>query len=159
MLLPFFGSLLGRIESKPHEHVIASPGEWTAALLKGMNLLQTDGIIAGYDDVLLVHAMGALAEDPLQHPGLAAAVETVKRLAAPASRNYACVARMAGPGKLTGQLFPPREIEAGMRAIKKQYMAVSESYLKTQPDMLLLFERIGGVDGSLPPHLPGCTAR
>jgi len=166
VLLSFIDRLLARIESKPYEDIIASPGDWTAALLKMMDLLQTDGIIAGYDDAILAQAMGtprvgdavaaglpaganALADEPLRHPGLAAAVETVKRLAAPAGRNYACIAGMAGPGKLATQLFQPKEIEAGIRAIKKPYMAVTESYLQTRPDMLLLFEQLGGTGGSV----------
>jgi hypothetical protein len=166
VLLPFIDRLLARIESKPYEGIIASPGDWTAALLKIMDLLQTDGIIAGYDDATLAQAMGApmvrdtaaaglpapadaLAAEPLQHPGLAAAVETVKRLAAPAGRSYACIAGMAGPGKLATQLFHPKEIEAGIRAVKKPYMAVSESYLQTRPDMLLLFEDLGATGGSV----------
>lgn len=148
MLLPLVDSLLARVEGKPYEHIIASPGDWTAALLKTMDLLQTDGIIAGCDNAILAQAMGTPANEPLQHPGLVAAIETVKRLAAPAGRSYACVAGMAGPGKLASQLFPHGEIEAAMRAIKKHYMTVAESYLKTQPDMLLLFEQIGGTDGS-----------
>lgn len=166
VLLPLFDLLLARVESKPYEEIISNPGDWTAALLKTMNLLQTDGIIAAYDDAILAQAMGApvgrdaaaagvpvtaypLADEPLQHAGLAAAVETVKRLAASAGRSYVCVAGMAGPGKLSSQLLPPGEIEAGMRSVKKQYMAVSESYLKTQPDMLLLFEQMGSMGGSM----------
>jgi hypothetical protein len=141
--------LLARVEGKPYEEIISNPGDWTAALLKTMDLLQTDGVIAGYDDAILAQAMGAMADEPLQHPGLAAAVETVKRLAASVGRSYACIAGMAGPGKLSRQLFPPGGIEAGMRSVKKQYLAVSESYLKTRPDMLLLFEQMGSMGGSI----------
>lgn len=166
VLLPFVNSLLARVESKPYEEIISNPGDWTAALLKTMDLLQTDGVIAGYDDAILAQAIdapvamdaatagvavaaGALADELLQHPCLAAAVETVKRLAASAGRSYACIAGMAGPGKLSNQLFPPGGIEAGMRSVKKQYLAVSESYLKTRPDMLLLFEQMGSMGGCI----------
>jgi hypothetical protein len=149
VLLPLVDSLLARIESTSYEDIIASPGDWAAALLKTMGLLQTDGIIAGCDDAILAQAIGTPADEPLQHSGLVAAIETVKRLVAPAGRNYGCAAAMAGPGKLASQLFPHGEVEAATRAIKKHYMTVAEAYLKTQPDMLLLFEQTGGTNGSV----------
>jgi hypothetical protein len=155
VLLPLLDSLLARIEGKSYEDIIASPGDRAAALLKTMDLLQTDGIIARYDDAILAQAVGTPADEPLQHPGLAAAIETVRRLAAPAGRSYACVAGMAGPGKLARQLFPNGEIEAATRSVKKHYMTVAESCLKTQPDMLLLFEQAAGTDGCV----PSATAR
>ena len=167
VLLPFINCLLARFAGKPYEDILASPGDWTAALLKSMDLLQTDGIIAGYDDATLAQAMhaarvgdtlaagfqaaaGTLADEVLSNHGVAVAVETVQRLTALAGRTYACAAGMVGPGKLSGQLPHSGDIEAGIRAIKKPYMAVAEAYLKTRPDALLLFEQLGGTGGMVP---------
>jgi hypothetical protein len=160
VIIPFIDTLAARISGNSYREMIGDPGLWAAALSKSMELLGTDGIIAGFDGTILAQALGAtiswsdgvpavagpaagVTDDPLATPHLAAALETVKRLSAiPGRRGWACVAAAAGPLTLAAQVFAPAEIEAGITRIKPRITAVTEAFLKTQPDMFLFVEQL-----------------
>lgn len=165
-LVPFVDTLAARVAGNSYREMLEDPGLWTSALIKCAGLLEADGVIAGYEPTVMAEALGAtigwnngrpvltgqvetVPGDPLSMPRLAAAVETSRRIAAPAGRDLACIAAVTGPQLLAAQVFGPREIESGARRIRTQLAAIAEAFLKTQPDLILFIEQFDASGGAL----------
>ena len=168
VMMPFLDALAASISGASYAAMINAPAVWSGALMKSAELLGADGIIAGYDPAIVAEALGAtiswregqpeitapaneLSEDFLASPRLVSAIETIRRIASGAGRRLACIAAVVGPQTLARQVFGIDGMETGIKQLKPHLAAIAEALLKTQPDLLMLVERLSPDSGGVSP--------
>lgn len=155
--VPFFSSVAARIGGTGIEAMMSDPGLWTSCLVKTAELLDLDGVVAGFDRLLVAEACGCRVDtenetwgvEPLQGPLASApeeserwadALETTKRVFHACRQERMCVAAMTGPLSLATQLFGPDGGAERVAEVKGPLVRLAEAYCETRPDVLCIVE-------------------
>ncbi len=169
VFVPFFDTLAAVISGVSYDSMISDPGIWHGALLKSAGLFDSDGLVAGFDPVIVAESLGAgtvwnggrpvittpaetLRENFLESQHLAAALETTRRMASPAGSDKACVAALVGPQTLARQVFGGDCVEAGMRSLKPYLATIAKVLLNIKPNLLMFVEMLGPDGGQVLPQ-------
>jgi hypothetical protein len=155
--LPLLQGLTARVEGVAREILEADPTLWANALMKTAELLELDGIVAGFDFTLLAEACGAELRWQDDRPqivgpakGVPAAAQESARLSnvrEAASRVFqvcraerACLIALTGPVTLAAQVFGSEEGPQRLGELKPVVVKVAESFCQSRPDVLVLME-------------------
>ncbi len=153
-LLPAMERLAARVGGLSYQAMTADSSHWSGSLSKTGKLLETDGLIVGFDITLAAENCGAQVTWEDDHPALLSdavdlrstgggiagrlqtAADTLHRLIQSERADFACVAAMTGPLTLAAQLAG-----AGTAADLKQIsVEIVETLCSIQPDLLLFRE-------------------
>jgi hypothetical protein len=155
--VPLLRGLTARVEGVSREIMEADPTLWANSLVKTAELLDLDGIVAGFDFTLLAEACGAavrwendrpeivgpanaLCDAPQEAGRLRNALEAATRVFQICRAQRACVASLTGPVTLAAQLFGSEDGSQRIGEIKQVVVKVAETFCQTRPDVLVFTE-------------------
>ncbi len=168
--VPLLRGITARVGGVPHQELTSDATIWANSLAKTADLLDLDGVVAGFHFSLLAEACGCelrWADDrpmvgappqsfesfSLEQGRLAQALEAARRIFEVVKSQRGCVAAVNGPLTLAAQLCRESDAEAGLAALKPVLVAVYEQFCKIRPDVLLLMESGPLVQGEITPAL------
>ncbi|KMY68040.1 hypothetical protein AAU61_09500 [Desulfocarbo indianensis] len=174
--VPLLRGITARIGGVPHRELTCDATVWANSLAKTAELLDLDGVVAGFHFSLLAEACGCtldwvddrpvvspLADKPdpapLRRGRLAGALEATRRIFEVAKCKRGCVAAVNGPLTLAGQLFQAQQAEEGLSELKPALVEVYEEFCKIRPDVVLFMESgplvaaATAAGGAIPPAL------
>lgn len=155
--VPLLQGVIARVEGVAREALEADPTLWANALMKTAELLEVDGVVAGFDFTLLAEACGAEIrwEDDLPHlvgpakslPAAASDSGRLGNLREAAGRVFqvcraerACLIALTGPVTLAAQVFGPEEFAQRLGELKPMVVKVAESFCQIRPDVMVFME-------------------
>jgi len=155
--VPLMRGMLARVGGVSLEHLTTDASLWAGSLQKTTELFDCDAVVAGFDDTLLAEGCGCsvawehdrpemreppseLCAAPETQGRLSCALEAARRVFQVCRNERACVAAMAGPVKLAGQLFGPERGVERIKEIKQHLVTITEAFCRLRPDMLILIE-------------------
>jgi|WetSurMetagenome_2_1015567.scaffolds.fasta_scaffold54583_2 hypothetical protein len=168
--IPLLQGLTARVAGVSREILEADPTLWANALMKTGELLELDGIMAGFDFTLLAEACGAevmwkndrpeivgpvnaLRAAPQETGRLSNALEVATRVFQVCRTQRACLVSLTGPVTLAAQLFGPEEGSQRIGEIKQVAVKVAETFCQTRPDVVVFTEGYALTRGQVgPPH-------
>ncbi len=174
--VPLLRGITARVGGVPLQELTSNTTVWANSLAKTADLLDLDGVVAGFHFSLLAEACGCelnWVDDrpvvgtppesphptPLDQGRLAEALEATRRIFEVAKSQRGCVAAVNGPLTLAAQLFQQDQAEAGLVDLKQTLVEIYEEFCKVRPDVLLLMESgplvtgATGVTGEMRPAL------
>jgi hypothetical protein len=168
--VPLLRGITARVGGVPHRELTSDATVWANSLAKTADLLDVDGVVAGFHFSLLAEACGceldwvedrpvvgdapeALHPSPLEQGRLAEALEAIRRIFDVAKHQRGCVAAVNGPLTLAAQLFDADQAEAGLKSLKQTLVEVYEEFCKIRPDVLLFMESGPLATGEVTPSL------
>lgn len=155
--VPLLEGITARVEGVAREVLEADPTLWANGLMKAAELLEVDGIVAGFDFTLLAEACGAevrwkddqpeivgaaksaLAVPP-ENSRLSNAREAASRVFQVCRSERACLVALTGPVTLAAQVFGSEEGPQRLSELKPVVMKVAESFCQSRPDVVVLME-------------------
>lgn len=168
--VPLLRGITARVGGVPHQELTSDATLWANSLAKTADLLDLDGVVAGFHFSLLAEACGcglnwvndrpvmgpppqAPHPLPLEQGRLAEALEATRRIFEVAKSQRGCVAAVNGPLTLAGQLFEADQAEEGLKDLKQSLVEVYEEFCKIRPDVLLFMESGPLATGQVRPAL------
>jgi hypothetical protein len=168
--VPLLRGITARVGGVPHRELTSNATVWANSLAKTADLLDLDGVVAGFHFSLLAEACGCgldWVDDrpvvgappaepnpaPLEQGRLAEALEATRRIFEVAKHQRGCVAAVNGPLTLAAQLFEAERAEMGLKGLKQTLVEVYEEFCKIRPDVLLFMESGPLVAGEMQPTL------
>lgn len=156
--IPLLQGVTARVEGLSRQVMEADPTLWANALMKTAELLEIDGIVAGFDFTLLAEACGAAVtwknncpeivgpakalRSALQEAGrLRNALEVATRVFQVCRSQRACLISLTGPVTLATQVFGPEEGPQRIGEIKQVMVKAAEAFCQTRPDVVVFTER------------------
>lgn len=166
--VPFFSAVVARIGGTSVEAMTADAGAWTGCLVKTAELLDLDGVVAGFDNLLVAQACGCEVERgngaPVAEPlaGSAegrftegaswqTALEAARRVFHACRHERMCLAALAGPLSSATQVFGAEAALERAADIKGPLVRLAEAFCETRPDILCLVETGTGAAGEISP--------
>ena len=166
--IPLLQGLTARVAGVSREILEADPTLWANALMKTAELLDLDGIVAGFDFTLLAEACGgevvwnndqpeivgptnALRAAPEETGRLRNAREAATRVFQVCRAQRACLVSLTGPVTLAAQLFGPEEGSQRISEIKLAVVKVAETFCQTRPDVVVFTEGYALTRGEVSP--------
>ena len=155
--VPLLQGLTARVEGVGRQALETDPTLWANALMKTAELLEVDGIVAGFDFTLLAEACGAeirWKDDRPQIVGpakvwgaasqetgrLSNAREAAARVFQVCRTERACLVALTGPVTLATQVFGPEEGSQRLGELKPVVVKVVESFCQSRPDVMVFTE-------------------
>lgn len=155
--VPLLRGIAAKVGGVPHQELTSDATVWANSLAKTADLLDLDGVVAGFHFSLLAEACGcelnwvndrpvmgtppeAPHPTPLEQGRLAETLEATRRIFEVAKSQRGCVAAVNGPLTLAGQLFAADQAKEGLKALKQTLVEVYEEFCKIRPDVLLFME-------------------
>lgn len=168
--VPLLRGITARVGGVAHRELTSDATIWANSLAKTADLLDLDGVVAGFHFSLLAEACGcelSWADDrpvvgapprsfdsfSLEKGRLAQALEAARRIFDTTKSRRGCVAAVNGPLTLAAQLCQESQVETGLADLKPMLVAVYEKFCKIRPDVLLLMESGPLVQGEITPAL------
>lgn len=168
--VPLLRGITARVGGVPHRELTSDATIWANSLAKTADLLDVDGVVAGFHFSLLAEACGCNLDwvddrpvvgpppeepypAPLERGRLAGVLEATRRIFEVARSKRGCVAAVNGPLTLAAQLFQEEQAEAGLKNLKQTLVEVYEEFCKIRPDVLLFMESGPLATGEMRPAL------
>lgn len=168
--VPLLRGITARVGGVPHRELTSDATIWANSLAKTADLLDVDGLVAGFHFSLLAEACGCGLDwvndrpvvgpppekphpTPLEQGRLVEALEATRRIFDVAKKQRGCVAAVNGPLTLAAQLFQEGQAEEGLASLKQTLVEVYEEFCKIRPDVLLFMESGPLATGEMRPAL------
>ena len=168
--VPLLRGITARVGGVPHRELTSDATVWANSLGKTADLLDLDGLVAGFHFSLLAEACGCPLDwiddrpvvgpppdkpdpAPLLKGRLGGALEATRRIFEVAKKQRGCVAAVNGPLTLAAQLFQAGQAGESLKDLKQPLLEVYEAFCKIRPDVLLFMERGPLATGEVQPAL------
>ncbi len=155
--VPLIRGLAAKVGGVAAQPMHADPTLWANSLDKTANLLNLDGVVAGFDMTLLAEGCGCAVEwvddrpvvhppqgplnpDPSQAGRMKHALEAARRVFQVCQQTRACVAAVTGPATLASQLFSPEAAAARLAEVKPLAVRATEAFCQMRPDVIIFLE-------------------
>lgn len=168
--VPLLRGITARVGGVPHRELTSDATVWANSLAKTADLLDLDGVVAGFHFSLFAEACGCgidwvddrpvvgpppteIQVAPLRMGRLAQALEATRRIFEVSKNQRGCVAAVNGPLTLAAQLFAAEQAEEGLKSLKQTLVEVYEEFCTIRPDVLLFMESGPLATGEVRPAL------
>ena len=155
--VPLLRGVTSRVEGISREDLNADATLWANSLVKTADLLNLDGIVAGFDATLMAEACGCqiawkndrpeivspikeLSESPEDTGRMKSALEAAQRVFQVCRDRRGCVFSLTGPVTLADLLFGSEEGPQRVGDTKQLLVKVVEASCRIRPDMLVFIE-------------------
>jgi hypothetical protein len=155
--VPLLRGVTSRVEGRSREDLNADPTLWANALAKTADLLNLDGIVAGFDATVMAEACGCqiawendrpeivapikeLTESPESTGRMKSALEAAKRVFQVCRDRRGCVFSLTGPVTLAERIFGSEEGPQRVADTKQLLVKAVEASCQIRPDLLIFIE-------------------